>query len=83
MIRVHTPTRAAMSPILISPERYTLLHAVHSLLNHTTDFTQDLLKLMTRYHPRAKSLKPQGRKKEWPTTRISPPHFGKRSKARS
>ena len=59
IIVVHTPTRAAISPTLISPERYTWLHAAHSRLNHTADLTQNLLKLMA--HPRAKSLNSQGR----------------------
>ena len=58
---VHTPTEAAISLTLISPERYTWLHAAHSRLNSTTNFTRDLLKLMPRYHPRAKSLNLQGR----------------------
>jgi hypothetical protein len=46
---------------LISPEKYTWLNAAHSCLNPTTDFDQDLLKLMSQYHPRAMSLNPQGR----------------------
>ena len=36
-------------------------YTTHSRLYNTTDFTQDLLRLMSRYHPRAKTLNPQGR----------------------
>jgi len=46
---------------LISPERYKWLHAAHSQRAQPEAFTQDLLKLRARYHPRAKSLNPQGR----------------------
>jgi hypothetical protein len=58
---VHTHTRAAISPTLFSLERYNWLQAAHSRLHNTTDFTQDLLRIMPRYHFRAKSLNPQGR----------------------
>jgi hypothetical protein len=60
MIGMHTSSWAAISPTLISPKRYEWLHAAHSRLNHSKDFTHDLLKLMSRYHPRSKSLNPQG-----------------------
>ena len=61
MIGVHIHVGAAISPTLLSPERYTRLHATHSRLHNATDFTQDLLRLMSFYHPRAKTLNPQGR----------------------
>ena len=62
MIGVHTPSGTIISPTLISPERYKWLHAAHSQRAQPEAFTQDLLKLLARYHPRAKSMNPQGRK---------------------
>jgi hypothetical protein len=62
MIDVHTPSGTVISPTLISPQRYKLLYAAHSLRARPEAITHDLLKLLARYHPRAKSLKPQGRK---------------------
>jgi hypothetical protein len=62
MIGAHTPSGSVISPTLISPERYKWLHAVHSQRGRPKAFTHDLLKLLARYHPRAKSLNPQGRK---------------------
>jgi hypothetical protein len=62
MIGVHTPSGSIISPTLISPERYKCLHAAHSQRAQPKAFTQDLLKLLARYHPRDKSLNPQGRK---------------------
>ena len=62
MIGLHNPTGAVISPTLISPERYAWLHAAHSRRKPPENFTHDLLKLLARYHPRAKSLNPQGRK---------------------
>ena len=62
MIGLHTPTGTVISSTLISPERYAWLYAAHSRRRLSEDFTQDLLKLLARYHPRAKSLNPQGRK---------------------
>ena len=61
MIGLHTPTGSIISPTLISPERYAWLHAAHSRRRTSANFTQDLLQLLARYHPRAKSLNPQGR----------------------
>ncbi len=49
---------AVISP---TPERYEWLYVLHSRLAHSEDFLQDLLKLLARYHPRAKSPNPQGR----------------------
>ena len=62
MIGVHTPSGTAISPILISHERYKWLHAAHSQRARPEAFTHDLLTLLARHHPRAKSLNPQGRK---------------------
>ena len=62
MIGLHTPSGSIISPTLISPERYAWLYAAHSRRRDPETFTQDLLKLLTRYHPKAKSLNPQGRK---------------------
>jgi hypothetical protein len=62
MIGLHTPTGTVISPTLISPKRYAWLYAAHSRRRPSEDFTQDLLKLLARYNPRAKSLNPQGRK---------------------
>ena len=62
MIGLHTPSGSIISPTLISPERYAWLYAAHSRRREPETFTQDLLKLLTRYHPKAKSLNPQGRK---------------------
>ena len=61
MIGVHNPNGAATSPTLISPQRYAWLYAAHSRMNQGTDFLQDLQSLMLRYHPRAKTINPQGR----------------------
>jgi hypothetical protein len=62
MIGVHNPTGAATSPTLISPQRYAWLHAAHSRLNQGANFLHDLRRLMLRYHPRAGTINPQGRK---------------------
>jgi hypothetical protein len=63
MIGIHLPSGMIISPTLISPERYKWLHAAHSLRAQPAEaFTQDILKLLARYHPRAKSLNPQDRK---------------------
>ena len=62
MIGVHTHFGSVISPTLISPERYEWLYVAHSRLPQAEAFTQDLLKLLARYHPRAKSLNPLGRK---------------------
>jgi len=61
MIGVHSHNGAVISPSLLSSERYKWLHETHSRLHNHTDFTQDLLGLMSRYHPKAKSLNSQGR----------------------
>jgi len=62
IIEVHTPSGTVISPTLVSPERYEWLYAAPSQRARPEVFTQDLLKLLARYHPRAKSLNPQGRK---------------------
>ncbi len=62
MIGIHTPTGTSISPTLISLESYASLYAALSRRRPSEDFAQDLLKLLARYHPRAKSLNPQGRK---------------------
>ena len=62
MIGVHTPSGLVIPPTLNSPERCKWLHAVHSQRVRPEAFSHDLLKLLARYHPRAKSLNPQGRK---------------------
>jgi len=62
MIGVHTPPGSIISPTtLISFERCERLHAAHSQRAQLEAFIQDLLKILARYHPRAKSLNPQGR----------------------
>ena len=58
MIGIHTPSGLIISPTLISSERYKWLHAAHSQRARTEAFNQDLLKLLARYHPRAKSPNP-------------------------
>jgi hypothetical protein len=62
MIGVHTPSGSIISPTLISPKRYKWLHAAHSQQARPEAFNHGVLKLLARYHPRAKSLNPQGRK---------------------
>ena len=62
MIGVHTLSETVISPTLISPERYKWLHAAHSQRAQPEAFSQDLLILLARYHPKVKSLNPQGRK---------------------
>ena len=61
MIGIHTPSGTVVSPTLISPERHEWLHVAHLQRARQEGFTQDLLKLLARYHPKAKSLNPQGR----------------------
>jgi hypothetical protein len=45
----------------------------HSQRARTEAFTQNLLKLLARYHPRAKSLNPQGRTLELANQWAAPP----------
>ena len=73
MIGVHTPTWKIISPTLISPERYAWLHKAHSQRARPDGFIQDLLNLLARYHPRAKSLNPQGRKLKLANHWATPP----------
>jgi hypothetical protein len=61
IIDVRNHTRASISLTFLSPERNKWLHETLLRLHITTDFTHDPLRLMPRYHPRAKSLNPQGR----------------------
>jgi len=75
MFWVHIHTRAAISPTLLSPERYKMLHETHSRLHNHTDFTQDLLLLMSRYHSKAKILNPQGRSLNLANHRAIPPRL--------
>jgi len=62
MIMIHTPTWKGICPTLISPERYEWLYAANSRLAQPEGFKLDLLKLLSRYHPMAKSLNLQGHK---------------------
>ena len=62
MIGINLPSGMIISPTLISLERYKWLHAAHSQRAQPKAFTQDLLKLLARYHSKAKSLNPKGRK---------------------
>ena len=73
MIGVHTPSGRIIFPTLISPERYNWLYKAHSQRPRANDFTQDLLLLLARYHPRAKSLNPQGRKLKLANHWATPP----------
>jgi len=61
IIIVHNQSRTTSFPTLLSPERYKWLHGTPSRHHNTTDFTQNLLRLMSRYHPRAKFFIPQSR----------------------
>jgi hypothetical protein len=61
MIGVQIYTKAAISPALLSPEGHKWLHETPLQLHNHTDFTQDLLGLLSRYHPKAKTRNPQGR----------------------
>jgi hypothetical protein len=61
MIRIHSHIGAAISLTILSPERYKWLHERHSRLHNHTDFIQDFLRLMSRYHPKAKTFNPQDR----------------------
>jgi hypothetical protein len=60
MIGVHHPTGAAVSPTLLSTERYTWLYSQHCKHSSSTNFINDLTHLVQRYHPRTKRLNPQG-----------------------
>ena len=73
MIGVHNSNGAATSPTLISPQRYDWLHAAHTRLNQGTDFLKDLQSLMLRYHPRAGTINPQGRKYKQANQWATPP----------
>ncbi len=73
MIGVHTPYGTIILPTLISLERYEWLYAAHSRLAQSEAFSQDLLKLLARYHPWAKSLNPQGRKLKLANHWATPP----------
>jgi len=73
MIGVHNSNGAATSPTLISPQRYAWLHAAHTRLNQGTDFLKDLQSLMLRYHPRAGTINPQGRKYKPASQWATPP----------
>ena len=75
MIGVHSYNGAAISSTLLSLERYKWLHMTHSRLHNNTDFTQDLLRLMPRYHPKAKSLNPQIRPLKLANHWAIPPHL--------
>jgi hypothetical protein len=61
MIGVHGHIGAAISPTLLSPKRYKWLHETHSRFYNHTNFTQDLMGLMSRYHLKEKTLNPHGR----------------------
>jgi hypothetical protein len=58
MIGIHSHNGAAISPTLLSPQRYEWLHETYSRLHNHTDFTHDFLRLMSRYHTKAKTLNP-------------------------
>jgi hypothetical protein len=60
MIGVHHPTGAAVSPTLLSTERYEWLYSQHCKHTSSTDFITDLTLLMQRYHPRTNRTNPQG-----------------------
>jgi hypothetical protein len=75
MIAVHNHTEAAISSTLLYPERYTWLHETHSRLHNHTDFTEDLLGLISRYHPKAKTLNPQGRSLKLTNNWVIPPRL--------
>jgi hypothetical protein len=57
---VHLPSGATASPTLLSPERYKWLYTQHTKHSTTTNFTQELTKLLQRYHPVTTRLTPQG-----------------------
>ena len=59
MIGVHYPSGAAVSPTLLSTERYTWLHSQHCKHTSSNNFVADITRLMQRYHPRTKLLNPQ------------------------
>jgi hypothetical protein len=73
MIGIHNPSGAATSPTLISPQRYAWLHAAHAHLNKGINFLHDLRSIMLRYHPRAATLNPQGRKYKTANQWATPP----------
>jgi len=61
IIGIRRYTGAAIPPTLLYHERYKWLYATHSRIHKNTEFTQDLLRIMSRYNPKAKFLNPQGR----------------------
>ncbi len=73
MIRVHTPYETIISPIQISPERYDWLYDAHSRMAQPEAFTYNLLKLLTRYHPRTKPVNPKGCKLKLGSYWANPP----------
>jgi len=72
-IEIYSPAEEAILPTLISSERYEWLHAAHSCLAHPTDFLQDLLKHLSRYHPRSKSLNFRRRHRKLANGQAIPP----------
>jgi hypothetical protein len=73
MIGVHTPSGTVISPTHISPEGYEWLYVAHLQRAQQETFTHELLKLLARYHPRAKSLNPQGCKLKLANHLATPP----------
>ena len=60
-VSIHDPDGRAVSPYCLSLDRYQWLWAQHR--RHAppqADFHQDLARLLRRYHPRAKTVNPQG-----------------------
>ena len=60
-VSIHDPSGRAVSPYCLSLQRYLWLRAQHD--RHApplADVHQDLARLLRRYHPRAKTLNPQG-----------------------
>jgi hypothetical protein len=60
IIGVHHSSGAAVSPTLLSTERYTWLYSQHCKHTSSAIFAADLTHLMHIYHPRTKLLNPQG-----------------------
>jgi len=75
MIGVHNHTGAAIFPTLLSHERYKWLYETHSRLHNQTEFTQDLLGLMSRYHLKANNFNPQGRRLKLANHWANPPRL--------
>ena len=61
MVRICDPHGKSVSPKDLTQERYNFLISQHAKHADTVDANQDIANLLRRYHPKARTLNPQGR----------------------